>query len=59
MNHAFIFTNIRFREGDYGKRMSFEATTQVNKLGDIFLRFKTFNYMRMAGSEVKPKKLPR
>ena len=57
-NDAFIFTNIRFLEGDYANRMSIEAATQVKELGGIFLQFKTFTYIRVAKSEVKPKKLP-
>ena len=59
MNDAFIFSNIRFLEGDYAKRMSIEATTRVKELGGMFLQFKTFTYIRVVGSEVKLKNFPR
>ena len=59
VNDAFIFTNIRFLEGDYAKRMFVEATTRAKELGGIFLQFKTFTYIRVAKLEVKEKKLPR
>ena len=37
VNDAFIFTNIRFMEGDHAKRMSVETTTRVMELGGVFL----------------------
>lgn len=59
MNNAFIFTIIQSIEGDYEKWLSDEATAQIIALRAYYIQFKTFTYLRVAGTSVNPKKLPR
>ena len=59
VNDAFIFAIIRFIEGDYGKRLSDEAKTQITVFGAYFIQFKIFTYLRVVGASINPKKLPR
>ena len=59
MNDVFIFAIICFIEGDYAKRMSVEATTKIAEIDTYCIQFKTFNYLRVAGTMVNLKKLPR
>lgn len=59
VNDAFIFTVIRFIEGDYVKRLSSEVVAQLITLGAYYIQFKTFTYLRVAGATINPRKLPR
>ena len=59
INDAFIFTIIKFIEGDYAKRLSDEAMEEVIALGAYYIQFRTFTYLRVAGATVNPRNLPR
>ena len=56
---TFIFVVIRFIEGDYAKRLSVEAMSQIKEVGGIFLQFKTFTYIHVASSKLHPNRLTR
>lgn len=59
MNDAFIFAIIPFIEGYYAKKISDEATKKIIEIDAYYIQFKTFSYLRVAGMNVNPKKLPR
>lgn len=59
VNDAFIFVVIQFIEGDYTKRLFDDVVAQVTTLGEYYIQFKTFTYLRVAGATINPKKLPR
>ncbi len=42
VNYGFIFSIIRFIEGDYAKRMLVEATSWIAHVGAYYIQFKTF-----------------
>lgn len=59
VNDAFIFTIIWFIEGDYVKRMSDEAVAKISEVGAYYIQYQTFTYLRVAGTTINPKNLPR
>lgn len=59
MNYAFIFAIIQVIEGDYAKRMLVEAVARIAKISAYYIQFKIFTYLRVVGTTVNLKKLPR
>lgn len=56
---AFAMKMVRVLQGTPARRLSLEAETKVKKYRSWFIQFPQFTYIRVAGSTVCPKKLPR
>ena len=56
---AFIFSIIIFIEGDYTKRILDDAMAHIIVLKAYFIQFRTFTYLRVAGTTANSKKLLR
>ena len=50
VNDAFIFTIIRFIEGDYAKQMLVEVVDRIIGTGAYYIQLKTFTCLRVAGT---------
>ena len=59
MNDAFVFSIIRFIEGDYAKRLFDDVVAHIIVLGAYYIQFKSVTYLRIVGTTVNPKNLPR
>ena len=55
---AFAMKTVRILQGAPARRLSSEAEAKV-KYGSWFIQFPQFTYIRVAGSTVCPKRLPR
>ena len=56
---AFAMKTVRVLQGAPAKRLSSEAEARIKKFGSWFIQFPQFTYIRVAGSTVCPKRLPR
>lgn len=56
---AFAMKTVRVLQGTPAKRLSSEAEARIKKFGSWFIQFPQFTYIRVAGSTVCPKRLPR
>ena len=56
---AFAMKTVRILQGTPARRLSTEAEVKVKKYGSWFIQFPQFTYIRVAGSTVCPKRLPR
>lgn len=52
-------TIIYFIEGDYTKRMPIDATIGIKVIGAYYIQLKIFTYIRVAGTMMNLKKIPR
>ena len=59
VNDSFIFSIVKFIEGDYAMRLSDDAVAQIMILRAYYILLKKFRYLRVAGTMVNPKKLLR
>ena len=56
---SFSMKTVRILQGTPVKRLSLEVEVIVKKYGSWFIQFSQFTYIRVAGSTVCPKRLPR
>ena len=59
VSNKFIYSIIRFIEGDYAKRNLVEAVAKNTKISAYYIQFKKFTYLRVEGTLLCPKKVPR
>ncbi|KAH9303514.1 hypothetical protein KI387_043876 [Taxus chinensis] len=58
VNDAFTMYIVRLLESDTARRFSDEAMNLIAKYGAFFIQFRRFSYIRLAGYENTPLKLP-
>lgn len=57
--HHFALKMVRILQGTLARRLSLEVEAKVKKYGSWFIQFPQFIYIRVAGSTICPKRLPR
>ncbi|KAH9306929.1 hypothetical protein KI387_011333, partial [Taxus chinensis] len=58
VNDAFTMYVVRLLEGDTARRFSDEAMNLISQYGAYFIQFRKFSYIRLAGYESTPLRLP-
>ena len=59
MTDSLLFVFIFHIEGDYVKILSIEVASRISQLGAYYIQFDTFTYIKISGSTIYPKKLPK
>ncbi|KAH9292607.1 hypothetical protein KI387_042207, partial [Taxus chinensis] len=58
VNDAFTMYVVRLLEGDTARRFLDEAMNLISRYGAYFIQFRKFSYIRLAGYESTPLRLP-